>query len=250
MNIFYSKRLISSAVGWLVMLNLVEYAIVHIANLFMTESFGLTLEYIRTYLGIIFESVLVPIMALILLITFTYCGIKRAIGAAFILSLSRLAYCLFYYYMFYISYGFDTAESIPLSLLTSALICLATAVEVLVYFGISLIALKLTRTDVNYPSFTDRLADRMSENGFLDTSNPVTVCIFSLCSLSFIKNLVSEITDTVEFFIEYGNNFSTDEILLIVFNYIFILLTFILCYLCLSLIKKKIIKDRLAESEE
>ena len=117
---YNKKKLLLRSFIAVALLGVFNYLFAHLAYLNMNSDVGLVYEYITLYISKVLGFVIpVAISALAMLI---YANEGARASASFTLTLSsaRVFYYLPYYYIIYIyNYGYDTVESLALSLISS-----------------------------------------------------------------------------------------------------------------------------------
>ncbi len=204
------KKLIKRSFIILSVGSFVSYLLLHVSFL-LAESFPMefwseAMEYVRFYLTRAWEFLFPVALSAICYELYKRSGFLRALFVLCILSLSRLFYSLFYYYIYFLTLGFHTDEAIPFSLLASAAMVILTVLQVLGLTLCGYLALRIYRS--KYKGSCEGSAG---------------VFVFGGCVGEFLLFFVYEIIDTVGFFIEYGFDFKPSEILIMCFNYLFIL---------------------------
>ena len=228
---FNSKGLFSKAFGLLALGNLLVYALLHISfnissDISVSPDFAFYFEMVRGYITDAWELAFPIVAALLMLSELKYNGAKKAFLGGFIMSLSRLFYSLFYYYIVFITAGYDTSESIPYALLASIGAILLCFISLTVLTGIGYVIFK--RSGEEKPP--------------LSAIPSVAVAI---TAVQFIIFIAVELVDTVEFFTDYGLDYTFEEIALIAFNYLYILVMTVVAYYLGRAILTQVEKKRL-----
>lgn len=239
-------RLYTNALSLLLLANVLAYTTVHLCYLFMMESFGIYLELARTYIVKAWEIAMYPMSCAVLLVGFAHSGRRNAVGGAALISLCRLGYSLPYYYMYFLGLGFDSGEAILIDLGISALMYLLN-------FGVLVLCLYLStvlakRSEGSYPFGTSRFLRDALLGRVADHRSIVGRIILPSVVVGIVSELLSEIYDTITFFIDYISSFSISEVLLICFNYLFIVAVGIGVYYLSCLISLRIGK-RICDQE-
>lgn len=194
-----------------------------------------------------FVYYLIPIlMATMVYVTET--RLTGAIRSCLALSLPVLLYSLPFCYLFAISQGYDTPESIGISLGLSTAGLLIQALHVFVlyllakYLSAYFVYKKLKAVKVRRakkPIEADSLwscALKQSREGIvpdsaLSLSTPGGVGIFTMVFSEFIVRLVIEIVNTVNLMVNEKGNITVPELLSIIFSYVILLLIMLLVFL-------------------
>lgn len=222
--------------------NIFSYVLVHISYLFADSSFGEIFSYFSYYVLKALEFVAPPLIATLALLVFSQDGTKKAMLFTLKLSLARLFYSVPYYYIIFIyNYAYDSLESLFLSVMASALVVLLTFMGALISVRIAIYALgrvgKMTRAETlaKLPS----IIDKRSSTDFLDKASlPLLVFAF----LRFAFSFISEVIDTVSFFIEYRSDYTAEEIVTILINYVILLALLVASYLVCMVVKNRVMK--------
>ena len=154
---------------------------------------------------------------------------KRSFLTAFKLSLPRLIYLFPYYYLYYLSDGFDSIEAIILLNIRSIFLLLLFSLEALLYYFIADFAAKKSGD----------VWDFFKPSGFFDFSKSVTAAIFAVCFTKFILNLFSEGLDILVYLIEYEEFYSLAEIYYLLGKVLLAFATLFISHVLFMLIRKK-----------
>ena len=230
--VFRSKALKPVIIG-LAIANLAVYALFHISYLLNVSAFGDAVNYISRFAELMHNLLMPAVIAVSALVLINKATLKDAFIGMIPLALTRAIFTLPYYYIYFISYGYSTAESIPMSLGVSIL-------AVLFSYGEGALLLWAVRIG----------AGRLCESHSLDGDMLNTACYISRAILSVILGAVllvftAELFDTVSFLIDYHDSFSTGEILYMTGRYLLIVIT---AAVALPLLHK--LKNRLVTSIE
>ena len=167
--------------------------------------------------------------------------IGKIIHIVLLPSLSKLFYTIPYYYMYYIVEGYDSIESICLSLPATAVICLLTAAYTLLLAYIS--KLVYTKRGASFDDYPNRCPA-------FATSHPTTGSIFIGVAIHFATVLVIELISAVVFFIEYADNYRLGELFYILGSFVYILICMLLAQWICTLIHNTVIADRFERDEQ
>ncbi|MBR2930659.1 MAG: hypothetical protein IKC32_05470 [Clostridia bacterium] len=156
-------------------------------------------------------------------------GVKDALITSSVLSFSRLVYLVPHYYMSFISTGYDTVEALLLLLPLSLFIIIVYIFEVLFVSALACLPafVRYKKTGV---SVADQLKDAASEAPRFDVGNAFSAAIALLATGSILKQLVTVIVNTVFTIIDKGSSLGGDVILSIVWDFVFVLLLWILTH--------------------
>ena len=221
----FSRTLLILSVG-----NLLVYLLMHLsfnmsADLTLPPDGVFLFEQVRHYITDAWELIFPVVTAALMLTVLRYEGGAAAFLGGSLVSLSRIFYSAFYYYITFISVGYDTAEAIPYALLASVGAVAVTFVTLAVITGVGYIFLSRSKSK--------------------EPISKIPSVLLSLTAVQFIIFLVLEVVDTVSFFLEVGLDYTAGEILLICFNYLYILAVSLLCYYLTRLILSRTEKKRL-----
>ena len=220
------KKLLSRSFIIIAIFSIFNYLFAHLAYMNMDTNMDAALVYecITLYIAKI-ANFLIPVAISIMTVAVYACeGAKSAAICAFTLSSARLFYYLPYYYLIFIlNYAYDSIESISLSLIASIGVVVFTVL--FAFVTVYLTKLIITKQNKNKRDFSarDYIRDAFSvkQNPFdITTGANLSILIASLLSLT--SCIIPEIIDTVSFFLDYGFDYTTGEILTIMLNYLLI----------------------------
>ena len=226
----------------LLMFYYIPYYIIEPKNL--TEG----LVYLFTYAEEIYGWVLACAFSSV---AFLYCldkGIKKSLLPLLLLSLTRAVYTLPYYYLIALDFGFDSVEGLLISLV-------ATVIDVIILFVKTLAACFVVGfISASYKAKSFKRDALLSVRGSLSQdispapafalTDNISVALLSVCAIEFIYKLALEIYDAVSYIIDYSENYRSDEIIYMVFRFIFILFVFLFSHFVCSEIKNALIKEK------
>ncbi|MBR2343135.1 MAG: hypothetical protein IKA64_02670 [Clostridia bacterium] len=229
-----TRGLYSRSILYFSLASIAVYAVYHLAFTFMLSEAGDVLYYLYTFLHRAFELAVPATAVAISLALYSAKGIRSAFSFLAVPAATRLLYSLPYYYIGYISEGFDTSESIPLSLLTSAA---EVAVFYLILLGIFGFALLFTGRSAKGRR-RELIAGSIGEVS-ASAPSPASRAILGGCLGALILLLAFEIIDTVTLLIECSFRLMTGEIIYIAACYALLALVFlILYYSSIALVKR------------
>ena len=219
------------------------YLFAHAAYLLMNSDAGIVFEYITMYLGKISGFLIPTLIAAAVTVIYTYKNFESSLLFALLVSSARVFYTLPYYYIVFIyNYSYDSVEAIAIALLASVLTVIFTALLAILLLGVCILTCKFINRKDKSPTAREYLSSRLPLTDRIDIlggANPVFLTM-SLCLLLY--NLITEIIDTVLFFVEYGLDFSAAEIITIMVNYILILSLTVVSYIAMTTLKNRLIK--------
>ena len=226
------------------------YLFAHLAYMFMNENLGEVFELIRFYVTKISDFITPAVMGALMLVLYTYFGIASAVKMSLICSLSRLIYTIPYYYIIFIyNYSYDSLEAILLSAVASVLSILFTFLISLVSLGIGLLITKRINK-LEKGEVQRYLSETITDTVTADFLKGANAALLAFPAISFVHLLISEIIDTVSFFIEYRLDYTGMEILTIIINYVLLFAMVVIGYIVAARVKRGIISKRLEKEEE
>ena len=196
------------------------------SDISVSHDFAIYFEMVRGYITDAWELCFPVAVALLMLSELRYNGAKKAFFGGFIMSLSRIFYSIFYYYIVFITSGYETLEAIPYAFLASIGAIILCCISLMILTAIGYIFLK------------------RSEDKKLPISDIASVAV-AMSAVQFIIFIAVELVDTVEFFIDYGLDYTFGEIALIGFNYLYILVMTVVAYYLGRAILAQVEKKRL-----
>ena len=97
---------------------------------------------------------------------------------------------------------------------------------------------------------TSILSETITDTVTADFLNGANAALLAFPAISFVHLLISEIIDTVSFFIEYRLDYTGIEILTIIINYVLLFAMVVIGYIVAARVKRGIISKRLEKEEE
>ena len=240
----YSTKKVRSRAFWIyAAINVFAYFFAHVAYLFANDVAGEIFEYVSYYLSKTVEFLAPPIIAAIAYTVMRESGKGSMIGFAFSTASARLFYSIPYYYIIFIyNYGYDSIESITLSLLASVLVILVTVLGVIISLSVCrlLMQKRCKREEVGLDELIGKTRCKTEAFDFLSLGN-MPVLVFAL--LRFAFSFVGELFDTVTFFIEYRADYQPKEIITILANFTLLFVLLVAAYLLSATIKNLLLED-------
>lgn len=228
---FNVRRLFRRALLYLSLAYLLTYALYHVTYYVLNYEW---LHYVQLFVQKA-TYLLIPLTAsAVTLAISAYRGVKEALLRAISLSLVRMIYFIPYFYMMnYTSmWGFASSEAILYALL------LALG-EVIISYILSALIFALMRFTVKKMLRSDDFPTAMDRYATLDFDNPVSVA-FMVCSLlAFLYFFISEIIDTVRFFVDSSGSFYTAEIIYIIVSFVFDISLLFIHFFTLCFVKNR-----------
>ena len=262
-KILNSKGLILRSFICLGAVSLLAYIFFHIYYLLSATGAAVALFYVQSYVAKAFLFILPCISAVITLVIYAYVGTRRAVGAAFILSLSVMIYTFPYYYIVLIEEDFATSSllmtltvslladgvntplGLALSLGFSLAEALLTALRTLVLFGCAVLVSRVLAKRSGVSKSWCFTQEALEEKTPFDLSEGGARLIFSAVALQFIFQLTTTVVGTVSFFREVGSSYSAAELATVIIDYVFIIALLVFTQYIATLIKNRLLKARL-----
>lgn len=237
------KRITKRAFVIYAIVNVLTYLFAHVAYLFANDTLGEIFEYTSYYISKTVEFLAPPVIAAVALCVF----ISHGRGAIFKFSLAvasaRVFYAIPYYYIIFIyNYGYDSIESITLSIAASALVVLFTFLGTLASLGIYYLVLKRSsKKDGSEPK--DILPSLVTRSTAWDFLSPINLPFLTFALSRFAFSFVMELIDTVTFFIEYRSDYIAKEIITILANYTLLFVLLVVSYLLATAVKNAVLVE-------
>ena len=154
---------------------------------------------------------------------------KKMLGALRLCAPSAVYYVP-YSYLYCLSLGFDSVESVLFAIPMAATDIVIGVVLCILLSFVGLIFVRRGRA----------MGDELTVgSGVTDISNPVNRGFFAICIVRMALMLILEIVDTVTFLIEESGAYGTSEILYIMLTYVLILAYTLGTYAALVVLKNK-----------
>ena len=246
---YSTKKVRSRAFLIYAAINIFAYFFAHVAYLFANDVAGEIFEYVSYYLSKTVEFLAPPIIAAIAYTLMRERGRGAMVGFAFSTASARLFYSIPYYYIIFIyNYGYDSIESITLSLLASVLVIIVTVLGVIISLSVCHMLMKkrCKREEIELDEAIDNTRRKTEVFDFLSLGN-LPVLVFAL--LRFAFSFVCELFDTVTFFIEYRSDYLPKEIITILANFTLLFVLLVASYLLAATFKNSLV-DKLANNSE
>ena len=207
--------------------NLLTYIPFHIYYALMLDSAGVTAEYAYRYISLIYGIAAPVAVSSVALRILRRVGTREMLISLIEPSLARIVFCLPYYYIYYVSLGYDSVESLCMTLPTTLL---AVAVSYIASLCLTALAHRGSRA-----------MEVASENSGLFKAAVIASAI------SASVTLIPEIIHTASFFVEYWDSFNATELLYTASRYIVILVIAVAAIPCFIYLYRKA-EDRLIQS--
>ena len=198
-----------------------------------------TLEYIRYALHDLLFFLLNTVSALLLVPLLLSAPAYKIYPTALLLSASLLFYNIPYYYIYHIAYGYDSIESITISVGFSAVVSLLSALYTLALAFISKRIFLRRSEPLAYPE----------PASYLSLADSTSLSVFSIALIHFSVSFIKELVEAVTFFIEYADSYRIGELIYILGRFVFILLLLLVAHTVCVLMHNKILGKRFSEDE-
>ena len=246
---FSSRSLIRNAALSFCGIFLFIYLFYHLAyNTAANFALSDTLFYLHSYLNKLWLAVYPSISAGIILFIYAFMGKRAMLFSALPLSLSALTHSLPYFYIQCVNYGYNSLEALGLSLLVSCVIVAFGYASILLLAFLGIHCFKNTAR-VSGKALEDTVAEELCCPYYFNTIYPSVRVGFFISLTAAVIPLAYEIYYTVSAIVDFGSSLDGGEILLIVFNYAFIILGVLLTHLLFIALKNFIVKTRISEEE-
>jgi hypothetical protein len=238
-----TKKITSRAFLIYAAVNVFTYLFAHVAYLFANDVVGELIEYVSYYLSKTAEFLAPPVIAAVALLILTSDGKGAFAKFTVTVASARLFYSLPYYYIIFIyNHGYDSLESICLSLAASALVVLLTVLGTLVCVTVSLAVMRwrCRKCDTPPALATEMIMKKHPTPDFLAIGN-TPILTFAL--LRFAFSFTMELIDTISFFIAYRSDYLPKEIITILVNFTLLFVLLVASYLIASAVRNALIKS-------
>ncbi len=240
---YSTKRIASRAFLIYAAVNAFTYVFAHVAYLFANDVIGEIFEYVSFYLSKSVEFLAPPIIAAIAFLIYGAEGKRASFRFTLAVSSARALYALPYYYIIFVNnYAYDSLEAILLSLLATLLIIILTCLGALISIAVCILVLKriAKHSGKNIKDELPAAPARAPISDFLAEDN-LPALTFALLRFGF--SLITELIDTVSFFIEYRSDYTSEEIITILASFTLLFCLLVLSYLVASKVRNALIGD-------
>ncbi len=207
------------------------------------------LSYVKMYLDKIINYIIPIVLSTIVLTVFLYRGVKRSILTSVLLSLSSWFYSVPYLYFYFLYNGYDSLESVTLSLISSLVISLALSASCILLVIFALWIYSLVKKTKGVKITKESIVKEISVHSLVDYLGGVNLILTVFTLVRFIIDLVTEILYTVVYFIDVGLGVTIPEILVMMADYLLLFALLICGYLIAYGVKKLCTKISPAQSE-
>ena len=247
-----AKKLRLRAFLLLLAVNILVYAVYHIW--YLTDKV-LWLGFIFQYVSEVVDMLFLAVCAVLMMILYAYSGLKSALPAGLLFFFTRTVYYLLFYYVDLVMYSstpINSGDAILIAAVYTLILCLFGVVQTFAIFGIGLFVYKLRASCVSRGSLKESLKLSLGQHTMLDFELPLAVSLLAVSAFQFLFHVAFEIYDTVCFFMEYGGSYTTEELIYIIWRYLFYIIMFVLCHFITCFVKNYIFDkgDFLMEAED
>lgn len=245
---FKNKKIVPWAFMTFALANLFVYALVHVSYVAENTSVIKAFAYIGSYASRALEFLAIPLLSTVMLVIYSRFGMRKAFSSIMLISSARVFYTLPYYYMAFF-YNYGTLEALLIALVATLAVTLITGVATTVSLKLALFIFRrsMKKERSKFAELLPELVKRPSGKNFLDKAS-LPILVFAL--LTFFVNLISEIIDTVSFFISYGSDYTAIEIFTMLINYAILFLLLIVSYLISAWAKNVLVKFEREDKSE
>ncbi len=209
------------------LLSFLSFLLIYLRFIYVFE--GDFLVYTSYFLEYVFQVLASLFVGIAIISGRGYESKKRSFLTAFKLSLPRLIYLFPYYYLYYLSDGFDSIEAIVLLNIRSLFLLILFSLEALLYYFVAGLAAKKSGDGWDF----------FQPARFFDFSKSPSAAIFAVCFTKFIINLLSEGIDIIIYLINFEEFYSTTEIYYLLGKVTLAFATLFLSHVLFMLIRKK-----------
>lgn len=236
-----NKKFIPYSLLCVGLVNLLVYFVYHLAYHIGQYWFDLLADYVMDA----WDCLIPAVGALLMLLVYSKRGIRAGLLYCLGLSAARLLYSIPYYYLFYMSSvsAPSSLDSITTSLLTSALTFVTFYLHTFALFGVGVLIYRSNPT-----SKEKLLSDLLCPCRVFDFSSVSVKIIFAISVIQLIYAMRVPVITTIGYFEEYGAYTRTQDLLHMLFNYVFVLCLFLVCHVVLCTLKNKL--TAITEEEE
>lgn len=243
------------------LLNLVLFLLFYIPN-YIIEDYAYIVgdfEYVRLFFSMLLEFLIGVSGAVVLYVILLRTGgvtLSRVLPGSAVIAAATFINSLPYYYLYFLAYGYDSIDGIPLYTLSALLSVIFEWIKLLLLFSLCYfvsrrhIMKELTLTlpknqQKKVPkkvkrelhlAADSRLSDELAEGGMFNFDSPITLGILLASAGQFVYAFAVELKNAVEYLTEFAGNYRTGEIIYMTWSFIFILVELAVCHaLCHAL---------------
>ncbi len=245
----------------------VLFLIFYIPN-YVIEDYAYTVgnfEYVRHFLSLLLEFILGASGAVVLFVVLMRTGgvtTGHVLTGAATIAAAKLIYSLPYYYLYFLSLGYDSVDGIPLYTLSALFAVMLEFAKLILFLSLVYFTsrrhimkeLKLTLPAAyrKKPSEKERralhaaadvrLSDELTVGGVLNFDAPVTLGIFLSSVGQFAYALSAEIKNAADYLTEFAGNYRTDEIIYMTACFVFVIFELIISHVACYYLKNWLLK--------
>ena len=232
---FKTKGYFASAAGLLTCGYLISFIIYYLANYIYASD---ALSYVWMFFQRISYLLLPSLASVVMLAASPFVSGKKLLISAIPLSLARIIFFIPCFYLIFIVDGFDSVESLAFGLLLSL-------AEATVSYCISAIIFVIMNVVINKRGGKKSRESLITKRTTLDFEDPTALAFAVISFVCFLYFFISEIINTVSFFIDYAGSMTPPEIIFTVVSYIVDALIIFIYFYAMSFVKNLIISKRL-----
>ena len=224
-------------------------------------------EYIRFFFSRLFEFLISTTAAVVLFTVLVKCGAltrRAVITSALLFASAKAIYALPYYYLYFLSIGYDSIDGIPLYTLSMLLSVIFEWAKIILFFSLCYFVSRRhivkevlldfpvaqrknppekVKAEIKKRSDT-RLSELILEGSVLNFDAPVVLGVFLVSVGQFFFSLIEEIKSAVDYLTEYAGNYRTDEIVYMTWCFVFLVIelaaSHLIAYYLKNFISKKL----------
>lgn len=242
------------------LIHLFEYGVEHIVYLLRDAAWSGLISLDSQALGVIsliaeyavdaIEIASVAVMALILLISLSQRSVAKTAMLGICMLLTKVIYIFPHYYMTFISYGYDSIETIVMIIPLALFIILISAATLTLTVAIALLP-ALLKARKSGSACLDVLGDDLECGEFTNLGNSSTSAIGIIAILSSLIHVAIAIADTVNAFIKYGASLPPSVMFSIMGRFLFLLAILVILHFSLCLIRNAFMgKEAAADNKD
>ncbi len=145
------------------------------------------------------------------------------------LSLTRLAFLIPYYYLYYLWEGYDSLESLFNLSIRNVFMLIFFVIEIEIYYHIAVAISKKS----------DKTWDFFKKSKIFDFNVGATVAVFAVCFMRFVMNLLREGLDILIYLKDYERFYDEYEIFYLLVKIVLAFITLFLSHLLFMFFRKR-----------
>lgn len=187
-----------------------------------------------------FEIITLAAAVTLVLLTLISKGTAAALALVGAILGTKLIYVVPHYYMTIISYGYDSAESILFSFVTSLGILLIMLAELSAAIALGSIP-AISEARKTEASWRDVLCDGLSVHELLDVKNRGTAALLIAAAVTVLKAFITAVIGAISMIVKYGASLSAAHIFGMTFDLIYPIALAVISYVLMHVIKDKML---------